>query len=149
MTFLFLLTFFILFGCGMDEEFTFTKDGYKLSDITQPTVLSVTPLPDEKGVALNTPIIASFSEPVDPDTVNELSFYLQSKKGRVNGTYIFSADLRTVTFVPSDAFEPLTTYSITINNRVKDLSQNELADQDPNDKLPSTPFVSQFTTGIE
>lgn len=147
MNLLFFLALLFFSGCGLDEDIALTKDAYELSDITQPTVLSVSPLPDAKEVAVDTSVTVTFSKSIDPDSVNELSFHLQSKKDRVNGTYIFSPDMKEVIFAPEDNLEPLTIYTITINNRIKDLAGNELMDQDMNDKLTATPFTSVFTTG--
>lgn len=142
---LFFISLLFFSGCGLDGEITLTKDEYEISDITQPTVLSVTPPPEAKEVRMDASVKVTFSKSIEPESVNESSFYLMSKNGRASGTYIFSTDLKEVIFVP-DNLEPLTVYTLTINSRVCDRAGNPLADQDPNDKLPATPFISVFTT---
>lgn len=139
----------ILIGCGVNNLPEIAKESYELSDIEGPTVVAVFPRPESKNVSLDTIISIKFSEPVLSESVNELSFYVQSKAGKISGTYIFSDDTRSVYFVPEELLEPQTQYSITINNRISDTAGNELVDQDPNDKLVATPFVSVFTTADE
>lgn len=137
----------LLTGCGFDNTPEFSKAPYELSDIHGPTVIMVNPLPDLKDVPIDTLIMVEFSEAILPESVNELSFYLESKTERISGTYIFNDDNKKAFFIPVKYLEPLTQYTITLNNRITDPAGNELVDQEPNDKLASTPFVSVFTTG--
>ncbi len=137
----------LMSGCGPDEYPNFSKPPYELSDVNGPTVISIQPLADSRDIPVDTIIRVEFSEAVLSESVNELSFYIHSKAGKMTGTYIFSEDKKSVYFLPEKQLEPLTQYTIIINNRITDLSGNELIDQDPNDKLPATPFTSLFTTG--
>ncbi len=146
---IFYLMFLQIFmtGCSLEEYPELSKPPYELSDVLGPTVISIQPLADSRDIPLDTIIMVKFSEAVLPESVDELSFYIRSKTEKLTGTYIFSDDQKSIYFLPEKQLEPLTQYTITLNNRITDLSGNELVDQDPNDKLPATPFTSLFTTG--
>jgi len=134
-------------GCGGDDFPEFSKTPYEPSDVQGPTVVSVKPETEEKDVPPDTVISVGFSESILLDSVNEMSFYIQSKAGRFAGIYVFSEDGKQVYLLPEKPLEPSTQYTIIINNRITDRAGNELIDQDPNDKIPATPFTSSFTTG--
>lgn len=142
--------FFVIFlvnGCGFEGIPDFSKSEYEISDVKGPTVIDVYPAPSSENVPVDCVISVSFSEPVLTESIDELSFYVQSKTERVRGTYIFTENNTIVYFLPEMPLDPLTNYTITLNNRITDPAGNELIDQDINDKLPATPFVSNFTTG--
>ena len=99
------------------------------SDITAPTVTSVSPLSGATGVSINTTITANFSEAINASSVTGTTFQLRDA-----GNNLISATLNTsssqVTLTPSAALAGSTVYTVTITggaSGVKDLAGNALA----------------------
>jgi len=110
-------------------------------DTTAPKVDSFTPYPDGvTRVSLSTPITATFSEDMNPNTLTKSTFTL-TKKGSTTplGATVSYKD-KTATLQPSSALNRNATYTATVKggaNGVKDKAGNALA----SDKVWS------FTTG--
>lgn len=105
------------------------------ADTLAPTVSSTAPAGGGTGVALGGNLSATFSESMNPSTVNTTSFTLARGNTPVLGTVSYSGI--TAMFNPTLALLPLTVYRATITTEVQDLAGNALA----------TNFVWQFTTG--
>jgi hypothetical protein len=103
------------------------------ADTTPPVVTSVTPPTGTTGVGQNTPVVITFSKPLNPNTISVNSFALFNGASRVGISVNRSADSRTVTL--SGSFSPSSLVTVVITKDVMDLSGNQLAD-----------FTSQFTT---
>ncbi|HVW33543.1 MAG TPA: Ig-like domain-containing protein, partial [Acidimicrobiia bacterium] len=69
-------------------------------DTTPPAVSSTTPAAGATGVALSSAVTASFSEPVDPATINGSTVSLRSDTAAVAATVAYDAATRTVTLTP-------------------------------------------------
>jgi hypothetical protein len=103
-----------------------------------PTITSVTPAAGATAVCPNKVITATFSEAVDPTTINTATFQLTGPGGtQVTGTVSYASASNQAIFAPSAALQLNTTYTATISTGVKDLYGNNLA----------SPFVWSFTTG--
>ncbi|MGH9462307.1 MAG: Ig-like domain-containing protein, partial [Vicinamibacteria bacterium] len=104
---------------------------------TGPFVATVTPPNGQQGVALAPVIQVTFSEPVDPTTVDLSSFTLtKSSDGTpVSGRVVLGPANRSASFLPTNNLEPLTSYGIALTAGVTDTSGNGLL-----------PFNSSFTT---
>lgn len=104
-------------------------------DTTPPTVTGQTPAPNATGVAVTTPVTATFSEPIQSAT---LSFVVTDPSSNVvAGTVTYDAPTRTATFTPSAALAQGVKYTVTISG-AKDLSGNPLA----------APATWSFTTSL-
>ena len=78
-----------------------------------PLVQATTPANLKKGVAYNTSLSATFSEAMDPATVNTGTFSVMDKSGSpVAGTVSYSG--RTAVFKPAAPLAPDTMYSATV-----------------------------------
>jgi hypothetical protein len=100
--------------------------------------MAVTPAAGATGVCPNKVLTATFSEAVDPTTVNSATFQLVGPNATtVNGTVSYASATRQAVFAPSGALALNSTYTATITTGVKDLFGNNLA----------SPFVWSFTTG--
>jgi len=88
------------------------------ADTTAPTVTSVSPASAATGVALDSKIIATFSEPIDSTTFEITG---------LAGTVSYNALTKTVTFTPTSPLTANTKYTVTIATDVKDLAGNPLA----------------------
>ncbi len=101
-------------------------------------VLSIQPSESAIGVSLNSTIVVTFSESVDPSTVNASTFLVTDAQGRsVSGTISLTSG-SIATFVPSTRMDPTTTYTVTITSGVHSLSGKP---------LPAN-YTWSFTTGM-
>ncbi|HUX54686.1 MAG TPA: Ig-like domain-containing protein, partial [Williamwhitmania sp.] len=106
-----------------DYVWDFTTSG--VVDITNPTVTLTAPLNNATGVASNKVIAISFSENMDPSTINASTFTLMQGSTAVSGTVNYSA--KTATFTPSSLMTAGAVYTANISVGAKDLAGNALA----------------------
>ncbi len=119
----------VLPGAG-NQVWTFTTGA--AGDTTPPTVTALSPLAGAVGICLGKAASATFSEPLDPATVNASSFTVTDAGVAVAGTVSYDATTQVATFVPTAAagFTASKTYTATIvagASGVKDLAGNALA----------------------
>ena len=116
---------------GASVSWSFTTVGG--ADTTPPTVSAVTPANGATGIAMTTAVTATFSEAVDPATVDTTTFELRAPGGAlVPATVAYNSGTRTATLTPTAALAQSTTYTATVRGgaadpRVKDLAGNALA----------------------
>ena len=105
------------------------------SDITTPTVASTLPGDDATDVAINATPTVTFSEPMNPATINETTFTLIDPDGElVDGSVVYTAN--TATFTPDANLEPSTIYIARVTTGAENTSGEPLA----------TDIVWQFET---
>jgi hypothetical protein len=100
-----------------------------------PTVISVTPLNGSVGVCPSTSVTATFSEAMNPTTLNATTFTLTGP-GTTPVAGVVSYAASTATFTPSGPLALNTLYTATITTGAKDVFGNALANN----------FVWTFTT---
>ena len=84
-------------------------------DNTAPTVISVTPLNGATNVATNTTVTATFSEAMNPATINGTTFELRDPSSAlVAATVTYNAGTNTATLTPSSALANATTYTAKV-----------------------------------
>lgn len=105
------------------------------ADLIAPTVVSTVPVNGATGVAFNTKVSATFSEVMDPSSINATTFTLKQGSTSVAGVVTYSGV--TATFSPAANLAPNTIYTATITTGAKDLAGNTLAAN----------YVWSFTTG--
>jgi hypothetical protein len=93
------------------------------ADTTPPTVTLVAPANGDINVPVNTTVRATFSEAMDPLTLNTTSFTVQG----VTGAVVASGGNTVATFVPSAPLANNTTYTATVSTAATDLAGNPLA----------------------
>jgi len=114
-----------------DYVWTFTTNA--LLDTTLPTVTRTNPLNGATGICVNKTLSATFSEAMDPLTINTTTFTLGTTAGAAKvGVVAYDALTRIATLNPvTDMIgTPPTSYTATIvggTNGVKDLAGNSLA----------------------
>ncbi len=98
---------------------------------TPPTITSVSPANGATNVPLNPTVTASFSEAVDPTTVNTSTFQLLDPSHNVlSATVVNNGAALTATLTPSAQLVPSTTYTAQIlggSSGLKDTSGDPLA----------------------
>ena len=110
----------------------FTTSG--TPDTILPTVSVTDPLNNATSVPQNNTVKVTFSEAMDPLTINILTFNLKKGTAAVSGSVTYSGT--TATFTPASNMTANTSYTATISTGAKDLAGNALA----------TSMVWSFTT---
>ena len=90
-----------------------------------PTVIATDPPNNATGVALNKIITATFSEAMNPATINNTTFTIKQGATNIPGTVTYSGT--TAYFVPTSNLLPSLVYTGTITTGAKDLAGNALA----------------------
>ncbi len=101
-------------------------------DTTPPTITATSPAAGATGVATNSVITATFSEPMDAASIGPASVELRNGAALVTSAVTYNAATRVVTLTPAAALAASTTYTVTIRGgatdpRVKDVAGNALA----------------------
>ena len=94
------------------------------TDTVPPVVAGENPAPGATGVPANTPITATFSEPVQAGTISMA--VTDAANNPVAGSVAYDAPTRTARFTPSAALVSGATYSVTVSG-AKDLFDNPMA----------------------
>src|SRR3990172_6665378 len=110
-------------------------------DNAPPQVASTSPSNGATGVAINSVIIATFSEAMDTSTISTSTFTVSKGGSNISGAVSYSGT--TATFTPSAALDFDTIYTATITTGVKDLAGNAINSNSTwsftTTSLPSTP----------
>src|SRR5207247_1931533 len=105
-------------------------------DTTAPVLGATGPANADTNVPLNETITATFSEAMDPSTINTTTFTLMQGTTPVVGTVSYVDGV--AIFTPVDNLAPLTTYTATISTGARDLAGNPL----------TSDITWSFTTGL-
>ena len=103
--------------------------------LSAPTVISTDPVNNATGVVLNKVISATFSEAMNPLTINATTFTLMQGAIIVPGTVTYSGT--TAYFTPNTALLPGTVYTATITTGARNMAGTALANS----------YMWTFTTG--
>ena len=95
------------------------------ADVTPPTVVSVVPINNTTGIALNSKVAATFSEAMNSSTITSATFTLKDGTTAIAGTVTYSGS--TATFTPSASLMANKVYTATITVGAKDVVGNALA----------------------
>jgi len=95
------------------------------ADITLPAVNSTGPLNNATNVPRNKILAVTFSEAMDPSTINDMTFILRQGSTVVPGIIEYTGT--TATFTPSPILTAGPMYTATITTGAKDLAGNALA----------------------
>ncbi len=113
------------------------KNAGTIPGVTPPTVISVGPRNGANGVCPNTIVVATFSEAMNPSTINATTFTLTGPgAASVTGQVTYDPSSNTALFTPSSTLALNTVYTATITTEAKDRFGNALASN----------FVWSFTT---
>jgi hypothetical protein len=127
-----------LAGAGLESDFIWTFTTGLTADTTRPTVILTNPADGEADVAINREITATFSEAMDPSTINAAGFTLTDSGGApIAGTVTYAAVGNTAIFTPTSFLPVNTTFMATISSTMQDLAGNGLVSD----------FMWSFTTG--
>ena len=135
-------------GIAMVAPFVWSFLTAPLADTTRPTVTTTSPAPAASGVATNTQVTATFSEPMAAATISTTSFTLRNTTlgTAVLGTVTYSVAARTASFTPTAALAAGNVFTATVTSAATDVAGNGLAG---NTSVPGSAgnHVWTFTTG--
>lgn len=111
-------------GVPLPSNFTwsFVTEGERGEDIIPPRIEVTVPRDGEENVSHTAPILVVFSEPIDPNTINDETFFIKG----VTGTHAYDESSRTAKLVPSPELALWKTYEVTVTKGIKDLAGNAL-----------------------
>ncbi len=106
------------------------------TDASGPEIVSVNPSAGSQNIPVGTSVGMTFTEPLDPLSVNTDFFQVSSEFGPVGGSVTLSGDGMTVFFKPLGPLGFSRSYTMSVMAGVSDLSGN----------LSSSDYVFNFTT---
>jgi hypothetical protein len=110
-------------GLAGDHSFSFTTGAS--ADLIAPTLNLSDPLANATGIARNKEIVVTFSETMDPLTLNNTTFSLKQGNSDIAGKVTYSGTA--ATFIPTSFLTAGLGYTATITTGAKDLAGNALA----------------------
>ncbi|MDP2724343.1 MAG: Ig-like domain-containing protein [Bacteroidales bacterium] len=122
-------------GIAMANNFVWTFTTGDGPDNTPPTVISTVPVNLATEVTINTKPTATFSEAMDPLTINSSTFTVKQGVLSVAGSVTYVGTV--ATFKPFVNFTANTTYTATITSGVEDVAGNAMVSN----------YVWTFSTG--
>src|SRR4029077_7183071 len=118
------------FGNSLASDFVWTfTTGNTICLNGPPTVISVTPPNLAPAICPNSVVVATFSEAMNPSTINTTTFTLTSGTPAVGvtGTVTYDVSSHVATFTPTNPLALSTLYTATITTGAQDLFGNPLA----------------------
>ena len=112
-------------GNALASNYTFSFTTIDVLDITLPIVNSTDPLNNATGIARNKAIALTFSEAMNPLTINASTFTLSQGTTLIPGAVTYAGT--TATFTPANVLTSGTEYTATVTTGAKDLAGNALA----------------------
>ncbi len=122
-------------GNALAENYVWAFTTGNSVDANNPTVLLTNPADNSINVNLNKTVKVTFSEAMDPLTVNTITYTLKNGSVLVPGTITQTGT--SFTLNPTANLESNTTYTATVTTGAKDLAGNAMASN----------YVWTFTTG--
>ena len=113
-------------GNKMQSEYTWNFQTGNTTDGSPPTLDFNFPSISATGLGINIDIIAGFSEPLDPSSVNGSTFGLFLGTDQVEGVVNYIDSSTSIVFVPSSDLLPNTSYTVKVSGTIRDLAGNEL-----------------------
>ena len=118
------------FGNALASDFVWTfTTGTTTCLSGPPVVISVTPPDLSSGICPDTVVVATFSEAMNPATINSTTFLLAAGSTAVAGAVTYDAPSHVATFTPTNppGLALSTLYTATITTGAQDLFGNSLA----------------------
>ena len=94
-----------------------------------PTIVSTDPADGQKGIAIDSNVIATFSKEMNSSTIDSSTFTLKKNgdTSNIEGEVTLSSDGKAAILNPSSNLESSTKYTATITKEVKDVASNPMA----------------------
>ena len=95
-------------------------------DTTPPTIASTSPSGSSNNILISSDITITFSEAMDPSTIDTTNVTLQDSNGNSVGGVV-SYNNKVATFDPANDLNYSTTYTVTVGTGVRDTASNNLS----------------------
>lgn len=128
-------------GVPLDGGFVGSFTTGTSSDTVSPTV-AISPANGATNVPFNTTVLLTFSEPINPNTVNGATVVVMSQGEIRAGTLTFGQQNTFVVFTPASPFFPTASATVTVLGQVTDMAGNALQGS----AGVGTSVMSTFTT---
>ena len=112
-------------GVPLDGGFVGSFTTGTNSDTVSPTV-TISPANGATNVPFNTSIVLTFSEPINPNTVNAATVVVMSQGEVRPGTITFGQQNTFAVFTPASPFFPTASATVTVLGQVTDMAGNAL-----------------------
>lgn len=96
---------------------------------TVPAITQLVPANNAMGISGNAPVRVTFSEAMDPATLNATNFQVLNGAAAIPGTRVWDAPSRTMTFQPTGAFPGGATITVRLTTGVRDPSGIAIAQE--------------------
>ncbi len=102
------------------------------TDTTPPVVASTSPVTGQSGVSRSPTITATFSESLDPTSVNTSTFLVTDAATGIGivGTVSYNASSQQAIFLPTSTLAANTSYTVTLTTGIRDVAGNAMAAND-------------------
>lgn len=116
-------------GIALADNFAwqFTTSTNAAGDTTSPTVTNTINANGATGIAVNTKVGATFSEAMDPATINTTNFSVKQALTNANVAGSVNYSGVSAVFTPNNALAANTQYTATVTPAVKDIAGNAMA----------------------
>lgn len=93
---------------------------------TEPSasIISTTPLTNATNISVTTPVKVVFAQTMNPSTINETTFHVRDSTGLITASVSYTD--RTAILIPNQYLKPFSTYTVTLNGQIQDLTGNFL-----------------------
>jgi hypothetical protein len=112
-------------GNTLLKDFVWSFTTGDIPDLTSPAVTLTNPLNSATEVAIDHLIVITFSEPMDPTSINSLTYTLKQGSTSVAGAVSYTGTA--ATFAPAGSLDYSKVYTGTITSGAKDIKGNALA----------------------
>lgn len=130
-------------GLGLTANYVWSFTTGTGADTTAPTITGISPLASATVVCLSKDVVVTFSEPMDPTTINSTTFTVRNNttSALVSGLVTYDAISNAATFAVTNppGFDPSTTFTRVITTGATDLAGNPIASNN----------TATFTTGTQ
>lgn len=109
---------------GETPNFEGVATTFTTADVIAPTVTSVSPTNGSTAVPVNSTIQATFSEPMNTNTITSSTFYISTSGANINGTISYVTGTNTSVFTPAANLTSSATYTATLTTGITDDSDN-------------------------
>jgi len=107
----------------LQADFSWSFTTASAPDTTPPAIEYTNPINDSVDVPVNSSIFVTFSEDIDPSTLDDSSMSLNNG---VSGTVNYDPSTKVATFTPSNNLSFETNYTVTLTTDILDLAGNPL-----------------------
>lgn len=113
-------------GHPMLSNYSFSFSTRSARDDTPPLITETSPIPGGINVSVNARIMTTFSEEMDPLSINEKTFLVLAGKTPIEGKVMYDPRTKKAMFAPLQRLRESTRYTCLVTVKVRDRSGNTM-----------------------